>query len=314
MRFPFILLNYLKVKQENILKIIGQTPVVRINKLFGEKIDVWLKLEHLNPGGSIKDRIALSMIEDAEEKGILKKGMRIVEPTSGNTGIGLAMVAAVKGYELILVMPDSMTVERRNILIAYGANLILTPKAEGMNGAIEKAEELLSEKLSWMPMQFKNKSNPKVHFEQTANEILIDFEQGIDYFITGVGTGGHISGISKAIKMKLPELKTIAVEPADSNVIAGGDPGPHAIQGIGAGFIPDNLDLSVIDDTIAITNKEAYDYCKKAAQIEGLFVGVSTGASLAAISKMADELVGKTVLTVSYDGGDRYLSVDGLFN
>ncbi len=302
------------MKAENILEVIGQTAIVRMNKLFGQGMDVWIKLEHLNPGGSIKDRIALAMIEDAEKKGILKKGVRIIEPTSGNTGIGLAMVAAVKGYDLVLVMPDSMSIERRKILNAYGADLVLTPRAEGMNGAIKKAEELLLERPSWMPMQFKNKANTQIHIETTAVEIINDFEQGIDYFITGVGTGGHISGISKTLKKKFPQLITIAVEPLTSNVIGGGNAGPHAIQGIGAGFIPDNLDLAVIDDTIAITNEEAYGYCKKVAKLEGLFVGISTGASLAAISKMADDLAGKKVLTVSYDRGDRYFSVEGLFD
>ncbi len=301
------------MKTENILKAIGHTPVVKINNLFDKEMNVWIKLEHLNPGGSIKDRIALAMIEAAEKEEILKKGMRIIEPTSGNTGIGLAMVAAVKGYDLVLVMPDSMSIERRNILKAYGAELVLTPKTEGMNGAIRKAEELLLEGTSWMPMQFKNKANPQIHVEKTAVEIIHDFEQGIDYFITGVGTGGHISGISKTLKRKFPQLKTIAVEPFTSNVIGGGIPGPHAIQGIGAGFIPDNLDLSVIDDSIAVTNEEAYEFCKKAAKLEGLFVGISTGASLAAISKMANEIKGKIILTVSYDRGDRYLSVNGLF-
>jgi cysteine synthase len=302
------------MKIENILEVIGQTPVLKINKLFNPNMDVWTKLEHLNPGGSIKDRIALAMIEDAEQRGELHKSITIVEPTSGNTGIGLAMVAAVKNYRLILVMPDSMSIERRSILKAYGAELVLTPKLEGMNGAIQKAKELMTKQDSWMPMQFENLSNPKVHIEKTAVEILNDFNEGLDYLITGVGTGGHISGISKVLKKEFPNLITIAVEPSNSEVIKGGKAGPHAIQGIGAGFIPKNLDLSVIDRSISIDKDEAYAYCQKAAKIEGLLVGISTGASLAAIAKLEAELIGKKVLTLSYDRGDRYLSVEGLFD
>ena len=302
------------MKTENILKTIGQTPIIRINKLFEPTLNVWIKLEYLNPGGSIKDRIALAMIEEAETSGLLDHSMTIIEPTSGNTGIGLAMVAAVKGYDLILVMPDSMSIERRNILKAYGANLVLTPRLEGMKGAINKANELSQERLSWMPMQFENPSNPKVHYEKTANEILKDFDCGIDYLITGVGTGGHISGISKALKKAMPQIRVIAVEPVGSNVIGGGDPGPHSIQGIGAGFIPKNLNTSIIDDTISISREEAYEFFRKSAKMEGLLVGISTGASLAAISKMTEKLKGKTVLTLAYDRGDRYLSVEGLFN
>lgn len=302
------------MKEQNILKIIGQSPSIRINHLFKQEMNVWIKLEHLNPGGSIKDRIALAMIDEAEKQSVLDQSKTIVEPTSGNTGIGLAMVAAVKGYKLRLVMPDSMSLERRNILKAYGAELFLTPKSEGMNGSIKKAKELLTEEPSWMPMQFENEANPEIHYKTTAVEIFDDFKNEIDYLITGVGKGGHISGISKYLKEYLPQLKTIAVEPSSSNVIGGGVAGPHAIQGIGAGFIPENLDLSVIDDSIAITNEEAYDFCRKAAKAEGLFVGISTGASLAAISKLSDQLIGKTILTFSYDRGDRYLSIDGLFN
>ena len=301
------------MKANNILEVIGNTPIVRINKLFSKDVNAWIKLEHINPGGSIKDRIALAMVEDAERNGFLEKGITIIEPTSGNTGIGLAMVAAVKNYKLILVMPDSMSVERRNILKAYGANLILTPKSEGMNGAIKKAKELIKSQPSWMPMQFQNPANPLVHIENTAQEILMDFNDKVDYLISGVGTGGHLSGISKTLKKEFPNLISIAVEPEGSDVITGGKAGPHAIQGIGAGFIPENLDMSVIDRTLSITKDEAYAYCRMAALKEGLLVGISTGASLAAISKIEAELKGKTVLTLSYDRGDRYLSVEGLF-
>lgn len=254
------------------------------------------------------------MIEDAEEMGLLDHSKTIIEPTSGNTGIGLAMVAAVKSYDLILVMPDSMSVERRNILTAYGAKLVLTPRAEGMKGAIKKAIELSKAQPSWMPMQFENIANPQVHYEKTAVEILRDFDGGIDYLISGVGTGGHISGISKALKKEMPQLKVIAVEPVGSNVIGGGEPGSHSIQGIGAGFVPKNLDLSMIDGTISISKEEAFEFSRNAAKLEGLLVGISTGASLAAISKMSTKLKDKTVLTLSYDRGDRYLSVEGLFN
>ncbi|PKP34647.1 MAG: cysteine synthase A [Bacteroidetes bacterium HGW-Bacteroidetes-17] len=302
------------MKAENILKTIGQTPIIRINKMFEPELNVWIKLEHLNPGGSIKDRIALAMIEDAETRGLLDHSKTIIEPTSGNTGIGLAMVAAVKSYDLILVMPDSMSVERRNILTAYGAKLVLTPRTEGMKGAINKAIELSKVQPSWMPMQFENTSNPMVHYAKTAIEILKDFDGSIDFLITGVGTGGHISGISRALKKEMPQIKVMAVEPIGSDVIGGGNPGPHAIQGIGAGFIPENLDLSMIDGTISISKEEAFEFCKNAAKLEGLLVGISTGASLAAISKMSTKLKDKTVLTLSYDRGDRYLSVEGLFN
>ncbi len=301
------------MKAKNILEVIGNTPVVRINKMFGDELNVWIKLERQNPGGSIKDRIALAMIEDAEEKGILTEGALIVEPTSGNTGIGLAMVAVVKGYRLKLVMPESMSVERRKMMKAYGAEIILTPKEGGMKAAIEKADEIAKTEGGWIPMQFDNPANPTIHAQSTAYEIYSDFGSELDYLITGVGTGGHISGISRVLKSKIPNFKTVAVEPQDSPIISGGDHGPHKIQGIGAGFIPQNLDIKLIDKVVQVSNEEAFDYARKAALMEGLFVGISTGASLAAIAKLLPELYGKSVLTIQYDGGDKYLSVEGLY-
>lgn len=303
------------MKVNNILETIGRTPHLKINRLYGNDQDIWIKLERANPGGSIKDRIALSMIEDAEKNGILKSGGVIIEPTSGNTGIGLAMVAAVKGYKLILVMPESMSVERRNLMKAYGAQLELTPRELGMKGAIAKAEELLNEiKNSWMPQQFENPANIDIHKFTTAQELLEDFEK-IDYLITGVGTGGHITGVAEILKQKFPELKVFAVEPAASPVISGGEPGPHPIQGIGAGFIPKNLHTEVLDGTIQITKEEAFEYAAKAAKEEGLLVGISSGASLAAVAKKLPEIPkGSTVVTFSYDTGERYLSIEGLFN
>lgn len=303
------------MKVNNILETIGRTPHLKINRLYGNDHDIWIKLERANPGGSIKDRIALSMIEDAEKKGILKSGGVIIEPTSGNTGIGLAMVAAVKGYKLILVMPESMSVERRNLMKAYGAQLELTPRELGMKGAIAKAEELLKEiKNSWMPQQFENPANIEIHKITTAKELLEDFEK-IDYLITGVGTGGHITGVAEILKQKFPDLKVFAVEPAASPVISGGEPGPHPIQGIGAGFIPKNLHTEVLDGTIQITKEEAFEYAAKAAKEEGLLVGISSGASLAAVAKKLPEIPkGSTVVTFSYDTGERYLSIEGLFN
>lgn len=300
------------MKVNNILEIIGNTPVVRANRLFPET-EVWVKLEKQNPGGSIKDRIALSMIEDAEEKGELQKNTVIIEPTSGNTGIGLALVAAVKGYKLILVMPESMSIERRRLVKAYGAELVITPKEKGMKGAIEKANELKEELNGWMPMQFDNQANPNIHMKTTAQEILNDFPEGLDFIISGVGTGGHISGIAKVLKDKWPNLKVLAVEPVQSPVISGGNPGPHPIQGIGAGFIPNNLNTDLLDGTICVSKDEAFEFAQKAAKLEGLFVGISSGASLAAINKRLPELKGKRVLTFNYDTGERYLSVDGLF-
>ncbi|MCF6268546.1 MAG: cysteine synthase A [Melioribacteraceae bacterium] len=304
------------MRLENILESVGNTPHVRINKLFASSNnDVWLKLEKQNPGGSIKDRIALSMIEDAESKGILKAGMTIVEPTSGNTGIGLAMLAAVKGYKLLLVMPESMSIERRKIMTAYGANFELTKRELGMKGAIERSEELLKNNPDyWMPRQFDNEANPEIHRKTTALEILKDFPNGIDYLITGVGTGGHISGVAEILKDKFPQIKVIAVEPEDSPVISGGDPGPHPLQGIGAGFIPKNLNESILDGVISVSKDEAFNFTKRLAREEGIFAGVSTGATLAAISKKITEIGSdKTVLGFNYDTGERYLTVDGLF-
>ena len=288
---------------------------MRINRLFPAGYQVYAKLEKANPGGSIKDRIALTMVEEAEKSGILKKGAVIIEPTSGNTGIGLALVAAVKGYRLILTMPDSMSVERRSILTAYGAELELTPREFGMKGAIAKAQELSVQiKNSWIPMQFDNPDNIAAHEKYTAAEIVADFPNGIDYMITGVGTGGHISGIAKVLKKKFPNVKVFAVEPQASPVISGGAPGPHPIQGIGAGFIPQNLKLEYLDGTIQIEKEEAFNYTKRAARKEGLFVGISSGASLAAVAKKLPEIPkGSTILTFVYDSGEKYLSIEGLF-
>lgn len=303
------------MKFENILGTIGNTPHIRINNLFGNEHEVWVKLEKTNPGGSIKDRIALSMIEDAEKKGILKPGVVIVEPTSGNTGIGLALVAAVKKYELILVMPESMSVERRKLMSAFGAKFELTPKELGMKGAIARAREIVDlNPNAWMPQQFENEANVNAHINYTAGEILNDFPQGFDYLITGVGTGGHITGVSKVLKEKFPELKVFAVEPDASPVISGGQPGPHAIQGIGAGFIPKNLDASLLDGVIKISKEKAFEFAAKAAKEEGLFIGISSGASLAAVSsKISEFKTGSRILTFNYDTGERYLSVDDLY-
>lgn len=298
----------------NVLETIGNTPIIKLNKLFPNH-NVYIKVEKQNPGGSIKDRIALAMIEDAEKAGILKPGGTIIEPTSGNTGIGLSFVAAVKGYKMIITMPESMSIERRKIMEAYGAEFVLTPKELGMKGAITKAQELAETiEGAWVPQQFENSSNPTVHYNTTAKEILSDFPQGVDYLITGVGTGGHLSGIGKALKEVNSSTKVIAVEPTDSPVISGGNPGPHAIQGIGAGFIPTNLDTSIVDSSIQITKEEAFEFATKVAKIEGLFVGISTGASLAAVAKTLNEVdKDAKILTVNYDTGERYLSVEGLF-
>ncbi len=303
------------MKAQNILETIGNTPHVKVNRLFPANYEVWVKVEKTNPGGSIKDRIALAMVEDAEKKGVLNSGSVIIEPTSGNTGIGLALVAAVKGYRLILTMPESMSIERRKVLTALGAELELTPREKGMKGAIAKAEELSAEiPGSWIPLQFDNPANVEVHRNFTAQEILADFPDGIDYLITGVGTGGHISGVAEVLKQKFPNLKVYAVEPEASPVISGGAPGPHPIQGIGAGFIPKNLNTDLLDGTIQISRDEAFDFAQKAAKLEGLFVGISSGASLAAVAKKIPELsAGSRILTFSYDHGERYLSVDGLF-
>ena len=298
----------------NVLETIGNTPIIKLNKLFPNH-QVYIKVEKQNPGGSIKDRIALAMIEDAEKAGILKPGGTIIEPTSGNTGIGLSFVAAVKGYKMIITMPESMSIERRKIMEAYGAEFVLTPKELGMKGAIAKAQELAETiEGAWVPQQFENSSNPTVHYNTTAKEIIADFPQGVDYLISGVGTGGHLSGVGKALKELNSATKVLAVEPSDSPVISGGQSGPHALQGIGAGFIPGNLDTSILDGSIQITKEEAYDFTKKIAKEEGLFVGISTGASLAAVSKIL-EVIGTEakILTFNSDTGERYLSIERLF-
>ncbi len=303
------------MKAESILDTIGSTPHVRINKLFPGTRSVYMKLERANPGGSIKDRIALAMVNDAESRGALKPGGTIIEPTSGNTGVGLAMVAAVKGYRLILVMPESMSVERRRIMLAYGSEFVLTPREKGMKGAIEKANELLSATPgAWMPQQFENEANIEIHRQTTAKEILTDFPRGIDYLITGVGTGGHITACAQLLKERFPKLKVFAVEPAASPVISGGAPSPHPIQGIGAGFIPKNLHKDLLDGVIQVTNDEAFEFARRAAREEGIFMGASSGASLAAVYKKLPEIPeGSTVLTFCYDTGERYLSVPNLF-
>lgn len=301
------------MKASSILETIGNTPHIKLNRLFKEfPIDVWLKAERANPGASIKDRIALSMVLAAEEKGQLTKESTIIEPTSGNTGIGLAMVAAVKGYALTLVMPESMSIERRRIMTAYGARLVLTPKEKGMKGAIERAMELANETPhAWIPQQFINPANIAAHREHTAQEILADFSDGLDVLITGVGTGGHITGCAEVLKERFPQLQAFAVEPEASAVISGGEPGPHPIQGIGAGFIPENLHTDCLDGAIQVSADEAKEYARRAAKEEGILIGLSSGASLAAIAKKAPSLAkGSTVLTFCYDSGERYLSVD----
>ena len=301
------------MKAQNILATIGQTPHVRINRLFGPTAQVWIKSERSNPGGSIKDRIALAMVEAAEQSGALQPGGTIVEPTSGNTGIGLAMVAAVKGYKLVLVMPDSMSIERRRLMLAYGASFDLTPRAEGMKGAIARAQALVaSTPGAWMPQQFENPANIDVHVRTTAQEILADFPNGIDALITGVGTGGHLTGTARVLKAKFPNLKVFAVEPIASPVISGGAPAPHPIQGIGAGFIPKNLDTTLLDGVIQVDAEDAREYARRSAREEGMLVGISSGATLAAIAqKLPDLPAGATVLGFNYDTGERYLSVDG---
>jgi cysteine synthase A len=301
------------MKVHSILDTIGHTPHVRIQRLFGTGANVWIKSERSNPGGSIKDRIALAMVEDAEKSGALKPGGTIVEPTSGNTGIGLAMVAAVKGYKLVLVMPDSMSIERRRLMLAYGASFDLTPRAEGMKGAIARAQALVaSTPGAWMPQQFENPANIEVHVCTTAQEILADFPDGIDALITGVGTGGHLTGVARVLKAKFPNLQVFAVEPAASPVISGGAPAPHPIQGIGAGFIPKNLDTSLLDGVIQVEAEAAREYARRCAREEGMLVGISSGATLAAIAQKLPELpAGATVLGFNYDTGERYLSVDG---
>lgn len=303
------------MKANNILETIGNTPHVRINKLFGNTHEVWIKLERTNPGGSIKDRIAMSMIEDAEKKGLLNKDSVIIEPTSGNTGIGLALVAAVKGYKIILVMPESMSIERRRLMALYGAEFVLTPREKGMKGAIEKATELTaSTPGGWMPQQFDNPANVEVHRKTSAEEILNDFPGGLDYLITGVGTGGHITGVAEILKAKFPTLKVFAVEPELSPVLSGGSPSPHPIQGIGAGFIPSILNKGILDGVIQVSKEDAFNYAQRIAKEEGILAGISTGASLAAVAKKLPDIpAGATVLTYNYDTGERYLSIEGLF-
>ncbi len=302
------------MKYNNILELIGNTPHVRLSRLFPNH-EVWMKLEKQNPGGSIKDRIALAMIEDAEKSGLLKPGSTIIEPSSGNTGVGVSFVGLVKGYRVIVTMPESMSLERRKLISLYGAELVLTPRELGMKGAIAKAEELKEQtKNSWIPQQFRNLSNPAIHATTTAQEIIADFPEGLDYLITGVGTGGHITGVGTELKNVFPNIQVFAVEPTDSPVISGGNPGPHALQGIGAGFIPETLDVDVLDGAIQIEKDEAYEYTRKLASIEGICCGISTGASLAAVAKKCAELTEtKKILTFNYDTGERYLSVEGLF-
>ena len=303
------------MRANNILETIGNTPHVRLNRLYGQGIEVWMKLERANPGGSIKDRIGLAMIEDAEKRGVLKPGTLIIEPTSGNTGIGLALVAAVKGYPVILVMPESMSIERRRIMKAYGARLELTAKELGINGAIDRAKQLQAENPgSWIPQQFENPANPEVHRQTTAREILADFPEGLDAMITGVGTGGHITGAAQALKREWPNFKVFAVEPTKSPVLSGGTHSPHKLQGIGAGIIPAVLDRSILDGVITVTEEDAFAYAQRAAREEGIFIGASSGASLAAVAQKAAELPkGARILTFCYDTGERYLSVEGLF-
>jgi cysteine synthase A len=296
----------------NILETIGNTPHIRINRLFGAAA-VWIKSERANPGGSIKDRIALSMVEAAEKSGALKPGGTIIEPTSGNTGIGLAMVAAVKGYKLVLVMPDSMSVERRRLMLAYGATFELTPREKGMKGSIARAQELVAATPgAWMPQQFDNPANIDVHVRTTAEEIARDFPQGLDALITGVGTGGHITGCAQVLKKRWPQLKVFAVEPAASPVISGGQPSPHPIQGIGAGFVPTNLHKDLLDGVIQVEAEEAREMARRCAREEGMLVGISSGATLAAIAKKLPALDAKArVLGFNYDTGERYLSIEG---
>lgn len=301
------------MKAASILDTIGRTPHVRMQRLFGDGHEVWIKAERANPGGSIKDRIALAMIEAAEAAGELQPGATIVEPTSGNTGVGLAMVAAVKGYKLILVMPDSMSVERRRLMLAYGASFDLTPKEKGMKGAIARAQEIVDGTPgAWMPQQFNNPANVAVHERTTAQEILADFPEGLDVLITGVGTGGHLTGCAKVLKAAWPKLQVFAVEPAASPVISGGSPAPHPIQGIGAGFIPGNLDVSLLDGVIQVDAEPAREMARRSASEEGMLVGISSGATLAAIAqKLPDLPAGARVLGFCYDTGERYLSVEG---
>lgn len=304
------------MKFNSILDAIGNTPHVRLNRLFGNRHQVYIKLERNNPGGSIKDRIGLAMIEEAEKAGLLKPDSIIIEPTSGNTGIGLSLVAAVKGYKIILVMPESMSVERRRLMHIYGAEFVLTPREKGMKGAIEKATELTaSTPGAWMPQQFNNPANTAIHRKTSAQEILDDFPGGVDFLITGVGTGGHITGVTEVLKSHYPSLQAFAVEPDLSPVLSGGSPAPHPIQGIGAGFVPAILNTSVLDGIIQVGKEEAFDYARRLAREEGILAGISTGASLAAVAKKLKDIPeGATVLTYNYDTGERYLSIEGLFD
>lgn len=302
------------MKYSNILKAVGNTPHVQLKHLFPNQ-EVWIKLERQNPAGSIKDRIALAMVEDAERRGIIHPGDTIIEPTSGNTGVGLAFVGATKGYRVIIVMPESMSVERRRLVALYGAELVLTPREKGMKGAIARAEELQQEiPGSWIPQQFTNEANPRIHAETTAQEILADFPEGLDYLITGMGTGGHITGVGRELKRAFPSLQVIGVEPADSPIITEGRSGSHALQGIGAGFIPDTLDITILDSVIKIEKEEAYRFAQLLAREEGILGGISTGASLAAVARKITELKElKRILTFNYDTGERYLSIEKLF-
>ncbi|MFZ5609313.1 MAG: cysteine synthase A [Pseudomonadota bacterium] len=299
------------MRADTMLETIGNTPHVRINRLFGADHEVWIKQERANPGASIKDRIALSMVEDAEKSGKLVPGGVIIEPTSGNTGIGLALVAAVKGYKLILVMPESMSIERRRLMLAYGAEFVLTPKEKGMKGAVEKATELVAATpKAWMPQQFENPANVAVHRHTTAQEILKDFPEGLDVVVTGVGTGGHITACAEVLKQAWPALRVFAVEPTLSPVLSGGAPGPHPIQGIGAGFVPAVMRLDLMDGVIKVDPNDAKDMARRAAREEGMLVGISSGATLAAIgSKLAEIPKGSRILGFNYDTGERYLSV-----
>jgi len=303
------------MKVTSIVDIIGNTPHIRINRLFGKTNEVWVKFEAKNPGGSLKDRIALAMINDAEASGILKEGSVIIEPTSGNTGIGLAMAAAVKGYRIIIVMPESMSVERRKLMAAFGAEMELTPASIGMKGAIDRAIYLKSQiRNAWIPSQFDNPSNINAHKQKTANEIINDFPEGLDYLISGVGTGGHLTGVGEALREKFPSIKIFAVEPELSPVISGGDHSSHPIQGIGAGFIPVNLHKEILDGVITVSKDEAFNYARRAAREEGLLCGISSGASLAAVAKKIHDIpCGSGILRFIYDTGERYISVEGLF-
>ena len=303
------------MKANSILETIGNTPHVRLGRLFPGKVEVWLKLERANPGGSIKDRIGIAMIEDAEKRGVIKKGSVIIEPTSGNTGIGLALVAAVKGYRLILVMPESMSIERRKLMQLYGAELDLTPRELGMKGAIARAREIAeSTPGGWIPMQFENPANPAVHRRTTAEEILRDFPDGLDYIVTGVGTGGHITGVAEILKPLWPALKVYAVEPTLSPVLSGGTHSPHPIQGIGAGFIPGVMRTDLLDGILQVAPEDAMAYARRSAREEGVLVGVSSGASLAAVAQLLPSVHdGARILTFTYDTGERYLSIDALW-